>query len=240
MPVFGARRMEMNLSRRSSRCRVVAVSLLVAASALACGSTDNEASEADNADAGAPRSPTPKQEDDEPEPPEFEPNFDEDVDPPTPDPGDQCIDNDDPGSSEATAMALPDIDDCDSSGAGFGGNPPIVGVMKGAVDVDFYKFTGKDVVGCSVDPFIVSPTSGLEICMFVSCAKGTTNFKGCTGGAEKVSDIGNPGCCVATPGQTKLSFSCGGFTQTNDSANVFIRVKQLADQCTPYQFAYHF
>lgn len=235
----------MNLSRRSNWSRAVVAALLVGTSVLACASTDSDANgstgDDDDEDTMTPQPSPPKSgADAATEPPEFEPDFEDDLPEPTPDPGDQCIDNDDPGSSENTAVALPNIDDCDSSGAGFGKNPPIVGVMKGAVDVDFYKFAGEDTARCKVDPMVVSPTSGLEICMFVSCMKGETKFKGCTGGVEAVSDIGNPGCCVATPGETKLDFSCGGLTQVNTSANVFVRVKQITDQCTPYQFAYHF
>lgn len=166
-------------------------------------------------------------------------SFLEDAGAPTPDPGDQCLDGADPGGTAPTAKVVADIDDCDSSGPGYGGHPPLTGVINGKSDVDVYKFTGNDTFGCSVGPVLVSPTSNLEVCMFVSCNKGTTNFKGCTGGAQSTSDIGNPGCCVATPGQVQLDYSCGGFTQTDDTATFFVRVKETADLCLPYQLAYH-
>lgn len=178
--------------------------------------------------------------DEEPEP-ELDASFFEDAGAPTtPDPVDQCLDQDDPGASEPTARGLPNIDDCDKSGAGFGGHPPITGLLNGKDDVDVYKFTGSDTYGCLVNPIVVSPTAGLEMCIFVSCAKGSTNFDGCNGGAQRTSDIGNPGCCVTSPGQTQIDYSCGGFTQSDDTADVFIRVTQQADLCLPYQFAYHF
>src|SRR5262245_58275173 len=48
-----------------------------------------------------------------PPPPVFDATFEEDAGVPTPDPGDACIDKDDVGSSESTAKALPNINDCD-------------------------------------------------------------------------------------------------------------------------------
>src|SRR5439155_19955816 len=59
--------------------------------------------------------------------PDFDASFPEDSGgDPTPPQGDQCIDNDDPGSSESVAHALKNIDDCDGSGA------TISGVMNGS------------------------------------------------------------------------------------------------------------
>jgi hypothetical protein len=211
---------------------------------IACGDSASEDAAADDGgDAPVPSVTAPTHDASAP-PPEndggtLDASFLEDAGAPTPDPGDQCLDGEDPGATAPAARVLPDLDDCDSSGPGYGGHPPITGVMNGADDVDLYKFVGKDTFGCNVGPVLVSPTSGLEVCMFVACSKGSTNFKKCTGGAQTTSDIGDPGCCVTTPAETQLDFSCGGFTQTDDTATFFIRVKQTANLCLPYQFAFH-
>lgn len=154
---------------------------------------------------------------------------------PTPDGGDVCIDKNDPGSTEASAKALPGITDDDPQGS------TVSGVLSGAADVDFYDFQGTDSIGNAVDPTITSSTSGLEICMFVACDKQPTSFSGCSnGGAQTTSGIGNPGCCVASPGTTTLTFSCGGAINTDDSAHVFLRVKQTGNACLSYSVDYHF
>lgn len=172
-----------------------------------------------------------------PEPPPSNPDFDaafpeDSGGDPTPPQGDQCVDNNDPGGTESSAHALANIDDCDSSGS------TITGTMNGAVDVDMYKFQGTDTFGCEVNPTASSSTTGLELCVFVACMSGSIDFKGCSGGVQKTSDIGDPGCCVATPGTTTLDYNCVG--TTSESANVFIRVKQTGTTCLPYSVAYHF
>ncbi len=176
---------------------------------------------------------------DSPDAGEPEPTFEEDAGAPTP-VGEQCLDNDDPGADEAAAMSLPEIDDCDKSGKGYGQNAPLKGVLEGASDVDVYKFHGKDANGCVVNPTVQSPTAGVETCLFVKCSTGTTNFKKCVSGTEKTSAGGNPGCCIAAPGIAQVDFSCGGLTQLDTSSDVFVQVKQTDDLCTPYQLAYHF
>jgi hypothetical protein len=198
---------------------------------------DGTDSKGDDAVHGTPTAKSPSSPSSSEDPPADHPDFDAsfpgDPPPATPPPsGDECIDKDDVGSSENVAKKLATIDDHDSSGG------HITGVMNGPVDVDFYKFEGDDTWTGTVDPTVSSGTTGLEVCMFVACMNGPVDFKGCSGGTMKNSDIGNPGCCVATPGTTTLDYNCVG--TTSESANVFIRVKQVADKCLPYSLDYHF
>jgi len=153
------------------------------------------------------------------------------TDPPPPS-GNQCIDKDDSGGSETLAKKLGDIDDCDGSGTN------VKGVMNGAVDVDFYKVHAADTFGCVVNPHFSSTAPGLEVCVFVKCDNnGTTSVSGCGNGAAKTSDIGDPGCCFATPGTVDISLNCSG---VNDSAELFVKVSQNGgDKCEPYQIDYH-
>jgi len=173
--------------------------------------------------------------------PAFEAGFEDAPEPdPTPDGGDTCIDKDDPGSSETTAKVLPNTDDCDNS------IKTVKGVANGAVDVDYYKLTAEDKGSitqfCSLDTIFESPTAGLELCVYVRCKNGTpTSVSGCTGGTQKTSTIGMPGCCASTPSQATPKWDCAGVTD-DDSADFFISTKQLAggDKCLPYELRYRF
>lgn len=157
-----------------------------------------------------------------------------DPDPNPPGGGDECIDNNDPGGAENVAKALANQTDCDNSAK------TIKGVLNGPVDVDYYRMTVTDKFGCSIDTDFESATSGPELCVFVKCTNGTTtHLKSCKSGVQKTSDIGMLGCCSSLPGKAIPDWDCGGITD-NDSADMFIRVKQTANQCLPYTVDYHF
>jgi hypothetical protein len=169
--------------------------------------------------------------------PDFEAGFPEDdagnVDP-TPDGGDTCVDNGDPGSSENTAKALPNTDDAQN-------NPITVkGVLNGPVDVDFYKLTMADLNFHLVEADLQTQTPGVEFCAFVRCkGGGPTTVSGCNGGVLKTSDIGTKGCCATGPSKATPKWDCTGFTD-DDSADFFIRVRQTQDKCTAYTWSYAF
>src|SRR5690606_18389046 len=61
-----------------------------------------------------------------------------DPDDPAPPNDDQCIDKHDSGPNLSRATQLPPTDDCDDA------MKPITGVMKGAVDVDYFKLSASD------------------------------------------------------------------------------------------------
>lgn len=151
---------------------------------------------------------------------------------PTPDGGDVCVDNGDPGSSETTAKVLPATNDDQ--------NDPVTvnGVLSSAVDVDFYKLQVDDVSFHLLQPKMQIKTSGVEMCVFIKCPSGSTSSVECKDGAvAKKSDIGTDGCCATGPSAGHPEWNCSG---VNDSAALFIRVKQTANACLPYSFSYSF
>jgi hypothetical protein len=182
-------------------------------------------------------------------PPPFDATFTErpaSTDPkkdPAPANTDQCIDTNDPGGAENVATKLPDTDDCDDDYKSFSG------VMKGAVDVDFYKLLAVDKGPSLTNPFqfcakdtdFKAETAGTELCVFARCKTSTVDaVKGCEKGTETTSEIGMKGCCAAAPGQAVPEWDCsGGFD--DDSADFFMRVRQLnGDKCLPYTVKYRF
>jgi hypothetical protein len=155
---------------------------------------------------------------------------------PTPDGGDTCIDRNNAGSTENTAKALPDTTDAQHTPI------EVKGVLTSAVDVDFYSIKVKDTLFHILTADLKDGTASTEMCVFMRCASGTTNFKGCTDGVEKTSDIGDKGCCTGGPGKANPNWSCGGFLQTDDSAQVYVRIKETAGAgaCLPYSWSYAF
>jgi hypothetical protein len=174
----------------------------------------------------------------ESKPPEFEASFEtgDGGGSPPPSEGDQCIDNDDPGGAENVAKLLPATDDCDDD------YKTVSGVMKGGVDVDFYKFSVRDEpVWCSRDTDFEVQTAGTELCVFVRCKDSTVDaVTGCSQGVEATSDIGMKGCCAAAPGHVVPDWDCSDLWD-DDSADVFLRVRQPnANKCLPYKVSYRF
>ncbi|MDB4943332.1 MAG: hypothetical protein JWP97_2866 [Labilithrix sp.] len=165
--------------------------------------------------------------------PAFEAGFeDSGTEDPTPDGGDVCVDNNDPGSSETTAKALPGTNDSQ--------NDPlsVSGTLSSSVDVDFYKIQVDDTSFHLLQPAMEIKTSGVEMCVFVKCPSGSTSSVTCQDGAvAKKSDIGTDGCCATGPSSGHPEWNCSG---ANDSAALFIRIKQTANACLPYTFTYAF
>lgn len=179
-------------------------------------------------------------------PPKFDATIPADTpkadDPAPPGGNDQCIDNGDPGGSENLATVLPETDDCDNN------YKTMTGVMKGAVDVDFYKLSALDKgislshpAGCSLDTDFEAQTAGTELCVFMRCKNSTVDaVTGCESGTPTTSDIGMKGCCAAAPGHALPQWDCSGITD-DDSADVFMRVRQInGDRCLPYTVKYRF
>ena len=163
---------------------------------------------------------------------------DANVDPTPEGGGDTCVDPDDPGSAENVAKPLTDTTDCDNN------DKQVKGVMNGAVDVDFYKVSGTDKFGCSLDTHFKSATSGVELCVYARCKNSTADaVTGCNSGSvADTSSTGMKGCCVNAPGEATPQWDCSGITD-NDSADFVIRVRQSVtstDQCLAYSFTYQF
>jgi hypothetical protein len=155
---------------------------------------------------------------------------------PTPDGGDACLDPDDPGSNEQTAKHLADTTDAQNDAI------VVKGVLSTPVDIDFYAIKVADTYFHVLTADLQDATPSTEMCVFMKCLSGTTNFKGCTDGVQKTSDIGDQGCCTAGPGKANPDWSCGGITQFDDSAQLYFRIKETAggSVCLPYSFSYAF
>lgn len=215
----------------------VTIGILLAACATANG-------DADGAGGGPDPAPARKRRPDEtPSPPPFEATIEEpdggdgdggkdaDPDPPPLDAG-PCVDDDDPGSAENLAKALPDTDDCDDA------YKTVKGVANGAVDVDFYKLSVADRACGLLQPDLESLTPGAELCVFVRCKNITAGaVTGCDQGTPSTSSGGLDGCC-ANGGKAIPRWDCAGL---EDSADLYLRVRQPnGSACLQYELRYVF
>lgn len=137
-----------------------------------------------------------------------------------------------PNDTEVTAYPLGTIDECDTSGSTLGA------VASGMGDVDWYEYSGTSTLTCTADPTVTVDATGLEACIFVICAEGTTTLSSCTNGSPATSAAGTPGCCTTGTASMTAQMSC---SSTTNDANVYMRVTQpSSDTCIPYDLAYHF
>ncbi len=137
-----------------------------------------------------------------------------------------------PNDSEVTAYPLGSIDECDTSGS------TLSAVSSGTADVDWYEYSGTSTLTCTADPTATIDAVGLELCIFVICAEGTTTISSCTNGSPATSAAGTPGCCTTSTTSMTAQMSC---SSTTNAANVYMRVQQpSSNQCVPYDLAYHF
>jgi hypothetical protein len=153
----------------------------------------------------------------------------------SPDASGSCTNVDpEPNGSEAQAVTLPSIDDCDSSGSS------VSGTIVGASDVDFFRYAGSDTPFCIVDPGAAVDAPGLRICEFALCPRGIADTVAiCNAGVPASSPAGYPGCCEATPGQVGMIADC--VSTSDDSAEIYLRVDQPGGSlCMPYSIVYHF
>lgn len=140
-----------------------------------------------------------------------------------------------PNNSIPSSVQLKEIDDCDGSGGTF------KGMLAGGSDPDFWHYKGNDKFGCVVDATASTKTAGVRLCVFVSCASGTTELKSCKKGMKETSPGGVLGCCTSGPGEAVVEHGCP-LVGTSDSADVYIRVDApgTGSMCTAYEVAYHF
>jgi hypothetical protein len=137
-----------------------------------------------------------------------------------------------PNDTEVTAYPLGSIDECDTSGS------TLSAVSSGAADVDWYEYSGTSTLTCTADPTATIDAAGLEVCIFVICAEGTTTISSCTNGSPSTSAAGTPGCCTTSTTSMTAQMSC---SSTTNAANVYMRVQQpSSNMCVPYDLAYHF
>lgn len=133
--------------------------------------------------------------------------------------------------TESKAYSLGAIDDCDGSGSS------VLGVIAGAGDVDWYKFTGDDVSFCSVDATRdLTASEALRICKYAQCVNGTATPDCPDGTAADTSPDGRPGCCALQG--FSMGVDCSGL---DDDASIYIRIDSLDDaQCVSYSLDFHY
>jgi hypothetical protein len=226
--------------------------LLLGALVVACGGADDETDHPTEppASAESPTSPDPSTGQGKTAPPPFHADFSNappapsaNAPAPSSSAANACVDTDDPGADETVAKALPDTNDCIDD------HQDVHGVLKSAVDVDFYKLEGTDEgislkhpFGCRLDTDFSLDAPGAELCVFLRCKNSTADaVTGCAAGTPATSDIGMKGCCANAPGRAVPQWDCSGLTD-NDSADIFIRVRPTpnAQACLPYDVSYRF
>jgi hypothetical protein len=145
------------------------------------------------------------------------------------------IDGYEPNDSQDSAVDLGTLGDGDDPGS-------IAGELDHALDVDWFTYQGEDNVGLppGVAPSrMVIANGGLRLCKFLACADdGADAEVTCPPGSEAANAPGGqPGCCA--PGSLSMSdFNCAG--SVDDSAQVWIRIDQAAEQCVEYTVNYEF
>ena len=132
-----------------------------------------------------------------------------------------------PNESEATAVDFGTIDDCDGSGSS------VSAKLDGPSDADFYTYFGTDVGGCLVDATAVTGAN-VRLCVFATCSGSSIS---CNQGSPSTSPAGHQGCCVTSGGTVSLGVNCSGFS---DDADVYVRVDQGGNACTPYTVDFHY
>jgi hypothetical protein len=141
------------------------------------------------------------------------------------DPGDE------PNETEAQATSLPDLTDCDL----LGGDPTVSGVLRSGADVDWYKYSGDDSIGCLVDP-TRDFEGGARLCKFADCADGSEGTMTCGGGSsDATSPDGLPGCC--SDAGFSMDVDCDSI---DDDATIYMRFDLPHDACLAYTLTYHY
>ena len=138
----------------------------------------------------------------------------------------------DGNDTEATAVALGTVSDCDAL-------VEATGTLDGAGDVDFFVVTVSDDVCGSYDPdFLASTLGGARFCIYVECLGGgpPTDLTCLAGAIPAVSPDGRLGCC-STTGVSIDQIACAG---GDDSTTNWIRLDASPSSCTPYTVSGHF
>jgi hypothetical protein len=139
-----------------------------------------------------------------------------------------CSNLDEPNDSEATALSLGAINDCDNNEA------TLLGALDGPSDEDWYKYDGSDDFGCVVDPTrALTATGGLRLCKFAECDGVSVSCE--DGSQSALSPKGNPGCCHSQG--FGIDVGCSGI---DDDATIIIRLDQAAEACVEYSLDYHY
>ncbi len=141
-----------------------------------------------------------------------------------------------PGEAEDQPTPLDDISDDDDE------FHQVPGVLSGAMDTDWYRYHGSDIVLHTAEPTVelLTMSAGMRVCQFIECdAGGVALTKLTCPDGTKFAISGNlrPGCCHSA-GFTISDFDCDG---QDESVQVFLRLDMPAeDTCVDYEFKTHF
>lgn len=143
--------------------------------------------------------------------------------------GTGCMnDADEPNDTQATAVDLGIITDCDSELSSK------QGVLAGN-DTDWYRYYVDEVLTCLYDPYRMITSDGQALlCKFMECVSDPASTEvTCPAGTQaQTAPQGQPGCC----GLTTIEPT----TNCNDT-NVWVRIeKPSAQACVSYTFEYRF
>lgn len=151
-------------------------------------------------------------------------------------------DGNEPNDTAATATALGNMTDCDST-AKTG-----TGRLSGQADSDWYTTWGDDTFGCTVDPAISTSSGGVMVttCVYFKCDSGETtigNDVNCQGGSTSSLDSSLPGyagCCESGINPAfNVSLDCDG---SDDNATMKVRIFDLSSSymCQDFSFQLHY
>lgn len=138
--------------------------------------------------------------------------------------------------------SMGDIEDCD----GLTDAPPAT--IVGANDVDWYRYSIADKVGCDVQPQVevtgIVPGTQLKACLYYTCKNGDDADIDCkVSGTTKDTSLGDMthGCCGTVIGATTLKLrigpSCSFLGLGNESGDADLKVESAGGTaCVGYTF----
>lgn len=115
----------------------------------------------------------------------------------------------------------------------------VTGNLREPSDVDWYKYSGEDNFGSSVDPFRQVAGPGIHACMFVQCVSGDTEFD-CPSNTVATQEGSIPGCCWNGTQEVNFGgFNCSG--PIDDDATVYMKIEHPdGPGCESYTINYHY
>jgi hypothetical protein len=168
---------------------------------------------------------------------------------PNPDPRTGCIpalDNsaptvcagEEPEPNDTMVLAIPPSSSPTCTGAA-------AGVLSSARDVDVLE-TGACSLSSRSPSVELSSKDALRLCLFPSCAYGTTNVVHCyanmisDGGAWGTkSEAGFPGCCRVGSGPVTVDVECGGIRSQAITGFIWVDAgQQSIGRCSPYRLTW--
>jgi len=142
--------------------------------------------------------------------------------------GSDCSDAHEPNESEAEAAALGTLTGC-------GGGSSVDGMLDGAVDVDWFSYSGDDVAACIAPLRAITASAGLRLCKYAACRTGNTTVTCLDGSTAAMSPGGLDGCCHSQG--FGMTVACTG---GEDDATVYLSLDQAAAACVTYTLSFHY